>query len=88
MRPTILLVLPLLLLAACGAPDQAVYDDGGHDEAHWTYVGDTGPAAWGSLGTENATCGTGRSQSPINIDIAALTMAELPALVISTREPT
>jgi carbonic anhydrase len=39
---------------------------GGHG-AHWAYGGETGPAAWGALKPEFATCGIGSRQSPIDI---------------------
>jgi carbonic anhydrase len=35
--------------------------------AHWSYEGDTGPVSWGELATEYATCGQGRSQSPVDL---------------------
>ncbi|MBK9362849.1 MAG: carbonic anhydrase family protein [Rubrivivax sp.] len=35
--------------------------------AHWAYGGDTGPAAWGGLRPEFATCANGTRQSPIDI---------------------
>jgi len=43
---------------------------GGHSsgEAHWSYEGDTGPQAWGSLKPEFNLCRLGKRQSPINID--------------------
>lgn len=39
---------------------------GGHG-GHWSYGGETGPAAWGGLKPEFATCGNGTRQSPIDI---------------------
>ena len=33
----------------------------------WSYSGATGPAKWGSLSPDYALCGTGKSQSPVNI---------------------
>lgn len=42
----------------------------GTDKAHWGYEGQEGPAHWGDLATEYATCKTGKSQSPINITAA------------------
>jgi len=36
-------------------------------ESAWGYAGPQGPAHWGDLAAEYATCKTGRSQSPINI---------------------
>lgn len=35
--------------------------------AHWGYAGEGGPAAWGSLKPEFATCANGTRQSPIDI---------------------
>jgi MFS family permease len=35
--------------------------------AHWAYNGETGPAAWGGLKPEFATCANGKRQSPIDI---------------------
>lgn len=35
--------------------------------AHWSYGGETGPAAWGGLKPEFATCANGKRQSPIDI---------------------
>lgn len=40
------------------------------DKAHWGYEGHEGPAHWGDLAAEYATCKTGKSQSPINITVA------------------
>ncbi|MCK4743697.1 MAG: carbonic anhydrase [Sulfuriflexus sp.] len=37
-------------------------------KAHWGYDGDEGPSHWGDLSHDYATCKTGKSQSPINID--------------------
>lgn len=47
---------------AATAPDQA------HGDVHWAYDGARGPLAWADLKPEFATCGTGKQQSPINID--------------------
>lgn len=35
--------------------------------AHWSYEGDTGPAAWGQMRSDYALCSTGTRQSPIDI---------------------
>ncbi len=44
----------------------------------WSYQGATGPAHWGAEDSNYATCGTGRAQSPI--DIEKTTKQALPAL--------
>ena len=50
-----------------------------HDAAHaWTYAGDSGPAHWGDMSAEFATCKLGEHQSPIDITGAA--KADLPAI--------
>ncbi len=50
-----------------------------HAEApHWGYEGETGPDKWGTLSTEWAPCGSGQSQSPIDIHETA--KSDLPAL--------
>ncbi|MDF3932289.1 carbonic anhydrase [Pseudomonas citronellolis] len=40
-------------------------------ENHWSYQGDQGPAHWAGLGSP--VCGTGQSQSPIDLDMHRLT---------------
>jgi carbonic anhydrase len=34
---------------------------------HWSYEGEAGPEKWGALSPVYAACGTGKSQSPINL---------------------
>ncbi|MFC3884495.1 carbonic anhydrase [Bacillus songklensis] len=41
-----------------------------HQEAHWSYEGETGPEHWGNLDPANSTCVNGQEQSPINIEIS------------------
>jgi len=45
---------------------------------HWAYTGHSGPAEWGALSPEFATCKLGKHQSPI--DIRAAKAADLPAI--------
>ncbi|HET9251448.1 MAG TPA: carbonic anhydrase family protein [Candidatus Eisenbacteria bacterium] len=49
-----------------------------HEGLHWSYEGETGPAAWGTLSPGWTPCGSGQSQSPI--DIHETMRAELPAM--------
>jgi len=52
-----------------------------HGAPHWSYSGeDTGPAKWGSLETDFATCKLGKDQSPIDIPAAALQKSDLPPI--------
>lgn len=71
-QPTMLFLIPLFLLAACGDGQHADagHAEAGHADEHeatWAWSGPTGPSAWGDLGAENATCGAGMEQSPINL---------------------
>jgi carbonic anhydrase len=50
---------------ASGAPSSA--SNHGSEPAHWTYEGASGPSEWASLSPENAVCGSGSTQSPIDI---------------------
>jgi carbonic anhydrase len=56
-------------LAAGKHPDaQMIEAAHAADEVHWDYQGANGPLAWADLKPEFATCGSGKRQSPINID--------------------
>lgn len=50
--------------------------------ASWGYIGETGPARWGEISSEYATCQTGINQSPIDIQTATTNKLSLPALNI------
>lgn len=39
--------------------------------AHWAYEGRTGPAHWGEISEQFATCSKGKQQSPVDINPAA-----------------
>ncbi len=51
------------------------------ETAVWSYEGATGPAYWGTLLPAYAACGTGKSQSPIDVpaSVAAAPLAGLTA---------
>jgi carbonic anhydrase len=51
---------------------------------HWDYGVEHGPAAWGTLAGQYATCGTGQAQSPIDI-VGAAPATSLPALAAANR---
>lgn len=77
-----LLCTAALLLSACrpvmpeaaAAAGEADHEAAGGEahaaesHTHWTYDGNTGPAFWGDLSPEYAACGTGKEQSPIDVD--------------------
>jgi carbonic anhydrase len=67
--------LATLLLAAVGGTAVAA------EPPHFEYAGDEGPANWARLSPGFASCGTGRSQSPISI-ARAQHDADLPPLDI------
>jgi len=48
------------------------------EHAHWSYSGATGPAHWASEDPAYATCGSGKHQSPIDIEKAVT--EPLPAI--------
>lgn len=60
------LALALSLSLGLGAYSAATAAEHGHG-SHWTYEGESGPAHWGSLSGDYATCAKGQSQSPIDI---------------------
>lgn len=49
----------------------------------WGYVGDGGPAEWGSVSPSYSACSMGMEQSPINLDITAAIDADLDAIKIN-----
>ena len=49
----------------------------------WAYTGANGPAKWGKLGKENATCGTGTLQSPIDIPDANVRKGDIAPLLFN-----
>jgi carbonic anhydrase len=52
----------------------------GHE---WSYEGDHGPAHWGALKPDYASCKTGKNQSPI--DITSASKADLPPIPFAYR---
>ncbi|HYQ99152.1 MAG TPA: carbonic anhydrase family protein, partial [Casimicrobiaceae bacterium] len=52
-------------------------------ETTWSYAGANGPAKWGKLGKDNATCGTGQLQSPIDIPDAKVRKGDIPPLLFN-----
>jgi carbonic anhydrase len=50
------------------------------EEHHWGYQGGTGPSHWAAMEHEYATCGTGKSQSPIDIEDSAVKRVDLPPI--------
>lgn len=64
-RITAILIILALSLLPTGA---ALAED-----THWSYDGDTGPAYWGVLSPDWALCGSGQSQTPIDVPSSAPT---------------
>ena len=61
-------LLFLLIFSFTNAQDKE--HSGGHDKAHWSYEGETGPLHWGDLKPEFAGCSTGKLQTPIDLSDA------------------
>jgi len=59
-------------------------ENGHHGAVHWGYEGEGAPFMWGSLKEEFATCGEGKSQSPI--DISSVVVTELPAIQVDYKD--
>ena len=57
------IILPSLALLALCLPTVL-----SADEANWSYSGETGAEYWASLSPDYRLCGSGKNQSPINID--------------------
>lgn len=65
----------------------AMAGDHGHGKAHWGYEGAVGPAHWGDLSPEFATCKTGRNQSPVDVDLhRSIGTTNLPGVKIAYAE--
>jgi carbonic anhydrase len=52
----------------------------GEQPHHWSYSGEGGPSHWAELDAANVACGTGKSQSPIDIRLREVHREGLPAL--------
>ena len=61
MKALVVLFVLLLLCYAC-VPQRTE-----PAPPHWTYEGEEGPSHWGELDQNYAVCGTGQSQSPIDV---------------------
>lgn len=55
---------------------------GAAEKAHWTYEGKEGPGHWAGLSPEYSAC-AGKNQSPVDLVLAHMIEAELPALAFS-----
>lgn len=77
-------LLIVAFLAGCATPEttpEAAPAESHTESAKWTYQSETGPANWGTLSAEYATCGTGMAQSPIDLPLASANVTDLPALM-------
>jgi carbonic anhydrase len=64
------------LFAAGRTAAQAAHPAEAHHAPHWSYHGEGGPGHWASLEAAFAACGTGKSQSPI--DLMHATPSDIP----------
>lgn len=51
-----------------------------HASHHWSYSGKEDPSHWARLDSKYRLCGSGKAQSPVNIQTNALYSSELPPL--------
>lgn len=72
-----LLIVAMILSACTGSstsnspsPEPTTAEASHSAQVHWTYEGAEGPDHWGEIDPAYATCGTGKSQSPIDIHSA------------------
>jgi carbonic anhydrase len=63
---------------AAAVPSKAEPAAASHAGPHWSYEGEAGPAAWGTLSPDWSPCGGGKNQSPIDIDQTV--RADLPEM--------
>lgn len=76
-RITAFLAASLFALVAAGrTAAQAAPSTDAHHAPHWSYHGEGGPGHWASLEAAFAACGTGKSQSPI--DLMHATPSDIP----------
>jgi Carbonic anhydrase len=68
------LSLAVTAFLSAGCETTSVADSHGERESghavHWAYAGEGAPANWARLDEKYATCASGRSQSPIDIEYA------------------
>lgn len=70
--------IKMLLTLACFAAGSAAAAESAH---HWSYAGEGGPDHWGALEESFAVCGTGKHQSPVDMESAVI--KDLPAIQFS-----
>jgi carbonic anhydrase len=64
------IVLFASVVTACSqTAEQTQHEEGA--PPHWTYEGEEGPEHWGEIDPAYAACGTGTSQSPIDVSSSA-----------------
>lgn len=59
-RISVLILVVTFVIGACSPAKEQI-------PPHWTYEGEEGPEHWGSLDETYAVCGTGKSQSPVDV---------------------
>ena len=75
---TTLLWIAVLAVTGCGHVEPGARHEAQGADVHFGYTGEIGPSHWGRLRPEYALCGTGKSQSPI--DVSAPVPANASAL--------
>lgn len=60
------LMVASMVMVSCGA--QQTEEPHPVEAVHWTYEGEEGPEHWGEIDPAYAACGTGKSQSPVDVN--------------------
>ncbi|WP_042246745.1 carbonic anhydrase [Jejuia pallidilutea] len=64
-KVSMLLSIILLIVVSCNDTKKTAHANNNHEEAHWSYSGETSPEHWAEI-EKNSDC-NGNHQSPINI---------------------
>lgn len=57
----------VLSTTATFALEKAPVSTASESPPHWSYSGENGPKHWGDIAADDAVCGNGKNQSPINL---------------------
>ncbi len=66
-HPTLMSALLTLTILPVTGIHASTQNAGGGHAVHWGYAGSAGPTSWSSISNEFALCGSGKRQSPVNI---------------------
>ena len=87
-RTVLALAVATTVPFAADAAERHAAAHGTHHAPHWSYEGETGPAAWGKLEKDFTTCSIGKVQSPIDITTAKAGKANLGPIAFAYKTST